>query len=79
SICCGSLTRFGTEEQRERFLRPMAGGEIIGSFAMSEPEAGSDPVSMSTTAVRDGNEFVLNGTKRWITGGKTSGVFIVLA
>ena len=79
SICCGSLTRFGTEEQRERFLRPMAGGEVIGSFAMSEPEAGSDPASITTTAVRDGDEFVLNGTKRWITGGKTSGVFIVLA
>jgi alkylation response protein AidB-like acyl-CoA dehydrogenase len=79
SICCGSLTRFGTEEQRERFLRPMAGGEIIGSFAMSEPEAGSDPASMTTTAVRDGDEFVLNGTKRWITGGATSGIFIVLA
>ncbi len=79
SICCGSLTRFGTEEQRERFLRPMAGGEIIGSFAMSEPEAGSDPASMTATAVRDGEEFVLNGTKRWITGGATSGIFIVLA
>jgi alkylation response protein AidB-like acyl-CoA dehydrogenase len=79
SICCGSLTRFGTEAQRERFLRPMAGGEIIGSFAMSEPEAGSDPASMTTTAVRQGEEYLLSGTKRWITGGATSGVFIVLA
>jgi len=79
SICCGSLTRFGTEEQRERFLRPMAGGEIIGSFAMSEPEAGSDPASMTTTATRQGEEYLLSGTKRWITGGATSGVFIVLA
>ncbi|MCF8085621.1 MAG: acyl-CoA dehydrogenase [Desulfohalobiaceae bacterium] len=79
SICCGSLTRFGTEEQRERFLRPMAGGEVIASFAMSEPEAGSDPASMTTTATRQGEEYILNGTKRWITGGATSGVFIVLA
>ena len=79
SICCGSLTRFGTEEQRERFLRPMASGEVIGSFAMSEPEAGSDPASMTTTAVKQGEEYVLSGTKRWITGGATSGVFIVLA
>ncbi len=79
SICCGSLVRFGTQEQQDQFLRPMAAGEIIGSFAMSEPEAGSDPASMTTTATRQGDYYYLNGTKRWITGGATSGVFIVLA
>ncbi len=79
SICCGSLTRFGTEEQKQKYLIPMARGEIIGSFALSEPEAGSDPAGMSTTAHFDGENYILNGTKRWITGGETSGVFIVLA
>ena len=79
SICCGSLIRFGTEEQRTRYLIPMAKGEIIGSFALSEPEAGSDPASMEMTARKDGDYYILNGTKRWITGGATSGVFIVLA
>ena len=79
SICCGSLIRFGTEEQRSRYLVPMAKGEIIGSFALSEPEAGSDPASMETTARKEGEYYILNGTKRWITGGETSGVFIVLA
>ena len=79
SICCGSLVRFGSEKQQQKFLHPMARGEIIGSFAMSEPEVGSDPASMTTTATRQGEEYILNGTKRWITGGATSGVFIVLA
>ncbi len=79
SICCGSLLRFGTEEQKKRYLLPMTAGEIICSFALSEPEAGSDPASMQTTAERDGDYYVLNGTKRWITGGATSELFIVLA
>ncbi|MGM0452797.1 MAG: acyl-CoA dehydrogenase [Thermodesulfobacteriota bacterium] len=79
SICCGSLLRFGTEDQKQRYLVPMARGQIICSFALSEPEAGSDPASMETTAVKDGDFYVLNGTKRWITGGATSGLFIVLA
>ncbi|MFO7931573.1 MAG: acyl-CoA dehydrogenase [Thermodesulfobacteriota bacterium] len=79
SICCGSLLRFGSEDQKKRYLVPMTAGEIICSFALSEPEAGSDPASMQTTAERDGDFYVLNGTKRWITGGATSGLFIVLA
>jgi len=79
SICCGSLTRFGTEEQKQKYLIPMAKGEIIASFALSEPEAGSDPAGMTTTAHFDGENYILNGTKRWITGGETSGVFVVLA
>ncbi len=79
SICCGSLLRFGTPEQKERYLVPMAKGKIICSFALSEPEAGSDPASMEATAEKQGNYYILNGTKRWITGGATSGLFIVLA
>jgi alkylation response protein AidB-like acyl-CoA dehydrogenase len=79
SICCGSLLRFGSEEQKQKYLVPMARGEFIASFALSEPEAGSDPASMSTTAEKDGDFYVLNGTKRWITGGATSELFIVLA
>ncbi len=79
SICCGSLLRFGTQAQRERYLVPMAKGDIIGSFALSEPEAGSDPASMEATAQKQWDHYILNGTKRWITGGATSGLFIVLA
>jgi len=79
SICCGSLLRFGSEEQKQQYLVPMARGEFIASFALSEPEAGSDPASMTTTAEKDGDFYVLNGTKRWITGGATSELFIVLA
>jgi len=79
SICCGNLLRFGTEEQKEQYLKPMARGEFIASFALSEPEAGSDPVSMTMTAENKGDHYVLNGTKRWITGGSTSKLFIVLA
>lgn len=79
SIGCGSLVRFGSAAQKERYLKPMAKGEIIASFALSEPEAGSDPAGMTATAVKDGDFYVLNGTKRWITGGATSGIFIILA
>src|SRR6056297_2933719 len=64
SICCGSLLRFGTEEQKQRYLVPMAKGEFIASFALSEPEAGSDPAGMNTTAVKDRDHYILNGTKR---------------
>lgn len=79
SIVCGSLVRFGTEEQKEKYLKPLARADIIGSFALTEPEAGSDPSGLQTTAVRDGDTYILNGNKRFITGGTTSGLFIVLA
>jgi len=79
SICCGSLLRFGTEEQKQKYLVPMAKGEFIASFALSEPESGSDAASLTTTAERLGDTYILNGTKRWITGGSTSKLFIVLA
>lgn len=79
SICCGSLLRFGTKEQKQKYLVPMARGEFIASFALSEPESGSDAASLTTVAERRGDYFVLNGTKRWISGGATSKLFIVLA
>ncbi|MBI5062741.1 MAG: acyl-CoA dehydrogenase family protein [Desulfatitalea sp.] len=79
SIVCESLLRFGTPAQQERFLMPLAQGKIIGAFAMTEPEAGSDPVSQSTTATRDGDFYILEGTKRFITSGKNAGVVIVTA
>ena len=79
SICCGSIEKYGTEEQKETFLKPMAAGEIIGAFGLTEPEAGSDPQGMECSAVRDGDDYIINGTKRFITSGKNSGVIILLA
>jgi alkylation response protein AidB-like acyl-CoA dehydrogenase len=79
SICCGSIEKYGTEEQKEEFLRPMAAGKFIGAFALTEPEAGSDPQSMECSAIKDGDDYIINGTKRFITTGKNSGVTILLA
>ncbi len=69
----------GNQEQKEKFLMPLARGEIIGAFALTEPQAGSDPVRQSAVAVRDGDSYILNGTKRFITSGKNSGLVIVTA
>jgi alkylation response protein AidB-like acyl-CoA dehydrogenase len=79
SIACESIYRFGTEDQKEKFLKPLAKGDIIGAFAMTEPHAGSDPVRQSTTAVRNGDEYILNGTKRFITSGNNSELTIITA
>ena len=79
SIVCESILRYGTEDQKQRFLKPLATGEIIGAFALTEPNAGSDPVRQTTKAVRDGDSYILNGTKRFITTGKNAGVIIVTA
>jgi alkylation response protein AidB-like acyl-CoA dehydrogenase len=79
SIACESIYRWGNEEQKQRILTPLASGEMIGAFALTEPHAGSDPVRQITTAERDGDEYVLNGTKRFITTGKNSGLVIVTA
>ena len=69
----------GTEEQKDRYLPRMASGEIIGSFALTEPGAGSDAGSLTTTAVRDGDHYVINGTKRFITNAPEAAVFTVMA
>jgi alkylation response protein AidB-like acyl-CoA dehydrogenase len=79
SIVCESILRYGTEAQKDTYLPAMAAGDVIGAFALTEPHAGSDPVSQNTTAVRDGDSYVLNGTKRFITTGKNSGLVIVTA
>jgi alkylation response protein AidB-like acyl-CoA dehydrogenase len=79
SIVCESLLHFGTPEQKQRFLVPLAEGEVIGAFGLTEPDAGSDPVSQATTAERDGDSYILNGTKRFITSGKNAQTVIVTA
>ena len=79
SIVCESILRWGSEDIKKRFLPRLAAGKIIGAFALTEPEAGSDPVSQASTAVRDGDDYVINGTKRFITSGKNSGLVIVTA
>jgi butyryl-CoA dehydrogenase len=79
SIVCESILHYGSEEQKQRHLRRLATGEIIGAFALTEPHAGSDPVRQSTKAVRDGDSYVLNGTKRFITTAKNAGLIIVTA
>lgn len=73
------LSAFGTEEQKQRFLKPMARGELLGAFALSEPEAGSDAAALTTQAVRDGDDWVLNGTKSWVTSGPYAGVILLQA
>ncbi len=79
SIVCETFLKFGTEEQKLEYLVPLASGEIIGAFGLTEPDAGSDPVSQETTAVRDGDHYILNGTKRFITSGENSKVALVTA
>jgi alkylation response protein AidB-like acyl-CoA dehydrogenase len=73
------ILRWGNEEQKNRFLKPMARGEQLGAFALSEPDAGSDAAALRTQAVRDGQCWVLNGTKAWVTSGPQAGVFLVMA
>jgi alkylation response protein AidB-like acyl-CoA dehydrogenase len=73
------ILRWGSEGQKERFLKPMARGEMLGAFALSEPESGSDAASLRTQAVRDGNDWILNGTKAWVSGGLKGDVILVMA
>ena len=73
------ILRHGDDAQRERFLRPMARGEMLGAFALSEPEAGSDAASLRTQAERDGDSWVLNGTKAWVTNGDNADVILAMA
>jgi len=73
------ILRWGTAEQKERFLKPMARGERLGAFALSEPEAGSDAASLRTQAVRDGGDWILNGTKAWVSSGTAGDVIVAMA
>lgn len=79
SLVCWGLEAFGNEEQRQKYLTRLAGGEWIGAFCLSEPEAGSDATHQRTTAVDMGDYYLLNGTKNWITNGSTSNVHLVMA
>ena len=79
SLVCYGINRDGTNEQKERYLRSLATGKSLGAFALSEPEAGSDASNQRTVAVRDGDAYVLNGTKNWITNGSTADVVLVMA
>jgi alkylation response protein AidB-like acyl-CoA dehydrogenase len=79
SLVCWGLEKFGTEEQKQKYLVPLATGEKIGAFCLSEPEAGSDATSQRTTAVDMGDHYILNGTKNWITNGSSASIYLVIA
>jgi len=79
SLVCWGLETFGTDEQREKYLKPLASGQVIGAFCLSEPEAGSDATSQRTTAIDMGDHYLLNGTKNWITNGGTASTYLVIA
>jgi alkylation response protein AidB-like acyl-CoA dehydrogenase len=79
SLVCWGLEKYGTEEQKQKFLVPLAKGEKIGAFCLSEPEAGSDATSQRTTAIDMGDYYLLNGTKNWITNGGSASYYIVIA
>jgi hypothetical protein len=79
SLVCWGLETFGNEEQKQKYLVPLAKGEKIGAFCLSEPEAGSDATSQRTTAIDMGDHYLLNGTKNWITNGSTASTYLVIA
>ena len=79
SLVCWGLEEYGTEEQKQKYLVPLAQGKVHGGFCLSEPEAGSDATSQRTTAIDMGDHYLLNGTKNWITNGGTADTFLVIA
>jgi alkylation response protein AidB-like acyl-CoA dehydrogenase len=79
SLVCWGLEKYGTEEQKKKYLTRLATGEIIGAFCLSEPEAGSDATKQRTTAEDRGDHYLLNGTKNWITNGSSASVYLVIA
>jgi len=79
SLVCWGIEKYGNDDQKDCFLRPLASGQIHGGFCLSEPEAGSDATSQKTTAIDMGDHYLLNGTKNWITNGKTGSTFLVMA
>lgn len=79
SLVCWGLEEYGTEEQKQKYLTPLASGQKIGAFCLSEPEAGSDATSQRTTAEDKGDHYIINGTKNWITNGNSASTYIVIA
>lgn len=79
SVGCVPIFKFGTEQQKQQFLKPLAQGEMIGAFALTEPHTGSDAAAIKTRAVKDGDHYILNGAKQFITSGHNAGMIIVFA
>src|SRR5215204_7330284 len=79
SVCCYPLLSFGTEEQKRKYLVPLARGEKLGAFCLTEPQAGSDATNLESRAVEDGDFYIINGTKSWVTNGGYADVHIVMA
>ncbi|MDH3474706.1 MAG: acyl-CoA dehydrogenase family protein [Rhodospirillales bacterium] len=79
SVACMPVLKYGTNEQKERFLKPMARGEMLGAFCLTEPQAGSDAAALKVRAERSGNHYVLNGVKQFITSGENADLAIVFA
>jgi len=79
SLVCWGLEKYGSKEQKDKYLKRLATGEIIGAFCLSEPEAGSDATSQRTTAIDHGDHYIINGTKNWITNGNSASVYLVIA
>jgi len=79
SLVCDPIHRFGTDAQKQEWLKPLASGKLLGCFALSEPEAGSDAAAQKTTATRDGDGWVIQGTKNWITNGPVADVCVLFA
>ena len=77
SLVCDPIQKFGNDAQKDKYLRPLAQGEVIGAYCLTEPEAGSDAQNQRTTAIREGDHYLLNGTKNFITNGKVADVYIV--
>ena len=79
SLVCWGLEKYGTEEQKQKYLTRLASGEVLGAFCLSEPEAGSDATSQKTSAELHGDHYLLNGTKNWITNGSSASIYLVIA
>jgi alkylation response protein AidB-like acyl-CoA dehydrogenase len=79
SLVCHGIEQYGTEEQKQKFLKPLARGEVIGAFLLSEPEAGSDATSQQTLAEDKGDYYLVNGTKNWITSANSASTYILIA
>ena len=79
SLVCAGMEKYCSEEQKQKYLVPLASGQVIGAFCLSEPEAGSDATSQKTTAKDMGDYYLLNGTKNWITNGSTASTYLVIA
>lgn len=79
SLCADAINKFGSEEQKQKYLTPLASGETLGAFALTEPDAGTDASGQKTVAVKDGDDYILNGSKIFITNGKYADTYIVFA